>query len=86
MEMLRPSDLIKVKLHVASEVQQEPSAGLETFYLNPSTYKENLVSNWIITNAPGKNAPHLHWASAGARTITFEALITKEVCELSVNL
>lgn len=48
------------------------------FLLNPSTYDEHKASNWIQHNIPGESDPILQWTSGGARTLTIEALVTKD--------
>lgn len=48
------------------------------FLLNPSTWDEHKTSNWVMHNIPGESDPILQWTSGGARTITVEALVTKD--------
>jgi len=48
------------------------------FLLNPSTWEEHKTSNWIAHDIPGQSDPILQWTSGGARTVTFEALVTKD--------
>lgn len=48
------------------------------FELNPSSWRESKVSNWVGHSIPGQSDPVFQWTSGGARSITFEALITKD--------
>lgn len=47
------------------------------FQLNPSSYDEQKSTNWVQQNTPG-NDPILQWVSGGPRTLSFEALVTKD--------
>lgn len=53
------------------------------FLLNPSTWEESKGSNWVATQVPGQSDPVLQWLSSGPRTISFEALITKDTAAQS---
>lgn len=48
------------------------------FLLNPSAFEEHKTSNWVQHSIPGESDPILQWTSGGARTVTFEALVTKD--------
>lgn len=48
------------------------------FLLNPSAWEEHKSSNWIAHQIPGESDPILQWTSGGARTITVDALVTKD--------
>lgn len=48
------------------------------FELNPSSWRENKTSNWVGHAIPGQSDPVLQWTSGGARTVSFEALITRD--------
>lgn len=48
------------------------------FLLNPSALEESKSSNWNAHNVPGQSDPPLQWTASGPRTITFEALVTKD--------
>lgn len=48
------------------------------FLLNPSTWDEHKTTNWIMHNIPGESDPVLQWAGGGPRTITVDALVTKD--------
>lgn len=52
---------------------------LGTFLINPSTYSESKSANWATHQIPGMSDPHFQWTSSGARTITFEALVTNDI-------
>jgi hypothetical protein len=48
------------------------------FMLNPSTWTENLSSNWSPQQTPGQSSPPLQWTSGGPRTVSFQALVTAD--------
>lgn len=48
------------------------------FMLNPSSYEENKNSNWNQQIVPGQSDPVLQWSASGARTLSFEALVTAD--------
>ncbi len=48
------------------------------FMLNPSSYEENKNANWNQQLVPGQSDPVLQWSSSGARTLSFEALVTAD--------
>jgi hypothetical protein len=48
------------------------------FLLNPASWEEHKASNWVMHNIPGESDPILQWTSGGARTVTVEALVTKD--------
>lgn len=49
------------------------------FLLNPSSLDESKSANWIPSSIPGLSDPVLQWISSGPRTLTFEALVTKDI-------
>lgn len=53
------------------------------FLLNPSTIDENKTSNWVQHAIPGQSGPILQWVSGGARTLSFEALVTNDTAYYS---
>lgn len=55
------------------------------FLLNPSTYEENKGSNWTEHNIPGQSDPVLQWMSSGAKTLTFDALVTNDTSLLDID-
>jgi hypothetical protein len=48
------------------------------FLLNPSTLEDSGSSKWNPQETPGQSGPILQWSSTGARTVTFEALVTAD--------
>lgn len=48
------------------------------FLLNPSSIQDDVNSNWAKHSTPGSSDPILQWISGGARTVTIEALVTKD--------
>jgi len=52
----------------------ENSAGY--FLLNPTTFEETKGANWVQSSIAGQSDPVLQWVSSGAKTITFDALVT----------
>lgn len=56
-------------------------ANLAQFFLNPASWSETKSTKWIKHTIPGLSDPHQQWISGGPRTITFEALVTKDIGE-----
>ncbi len=56
------------------------------FLLNPSTWSESKSSNWVPQQIPGQSDPVLQWVSSGARTISFQALVTAETSDFISGL
>lgn len=56
------------------------------FYLNPSTWEESKTANWAQNQIPGQSDPVLQWVSSGARTLTFDALITADTSNYPAEL
>lgn len=48
------------------------------FLLNPASLEDSGSSNWAAQTTPGQSSPILQWTSTGARTVTFEALVTND--------
>jgi hypothetical protein len=46
------------------------------FYINPTSFEESKNANWVQHNVPGQSDPVMQWLSSGAKTITFDALVT----------
>lgn len=63
-------------------VNANGSIDTENFYgkflLNPSVFEESKSANWVQHNVPGQSDPVVQWISSGARTITFDALVTTD--------
>jgi hypothetical protein len=51
------------------------------FLLNPSTWEDSKSSNWIQNIMPGQSDPVLQWQNGGARTVSFEALVTRDTSD-----
>ncbi len=75
----------KGKLHKAALLRlnnegviDEGSKTYGIFQINPSTWEENKSSNWVGHNVPGQSDPVYQWVSGGPRTISFDALVTKD--------
>lgn len=51
------------------------------FMLNPTSWQESKSSNWVEHSVPGQSDPVLQWIAGGARTITFEALVTADTSD-----
>lgn len=58
---------------------------LAMFYINPSTWSESKTTNWVKHQVPGRSDPHQQWISGGPRTITFDALVTNDLIEGSIQ-
>jgi len=54
---------------------------LHFFQLNPESISETKPSNWVAHQVPGQAAPVYQWVSGGPRTVSFEALVTKDISE-----
>lgn len=55
------------------------SAG--SLLLNPESVEDVKISNWIANQIPGQSDPIYQWVSGGPRTLSFEALVTKDTAE-----
>jgi hypothetical protein len=51
------------------------------FMLNPTSWQESKSTNWTEQSVPGQSDPVLQWVSGGARTVTFEALVTADTSD-----
>ena len=51
------------------------------FMLNPTSWTESKSANWVEHIVPGQSDPVLQWVSSGARTVTFEALVTADTSD-----
>lgn len=58
---------------------------LSQFFLNPSTWNDSKSAKWVKHIVPGLSDPHQQWIASGPRTITFEALVTKDIEESIVK-
>lgn len=48
------------------------------FLINPDSIEDVKSSNWVAHNVPGQSDPILQWIHSGPRTVSFEALVTKD--------
>lgn len=48
------------------------------FLLNPSSYRETLGANWAAQTVPMQSRPIYQYVAGTPRTITFEALVTRD--------
>lgn len=71
------------KIDIAGNILTD---SLGIFSLNPSSWSENKSSNWIQSNIPGQSDPVFQWASSGARTLTFDALVTTDTSDFTIRL
>ena len=78
-------DNINKGLHKAALFAVKEDGTIETsdsraeFLLNPASLQDDVNSNWIKHSPPGSSDPVLQWLSGGSRTVTIEALITKDI-------
>jgi hypothetical protein len=72
------TDLCKAALFKVTPNNKIQEDSLGYFLLNPSSYEESKTSNWVSHEIPGQSDPIMSWVSGGARTVNFEALITKD--------
>lgn len=73
-------NLRKAGIYLADKNTQR-TITLGQFFLNPTTWSESKSSNWVKQNIPGTSDPHQQWVSGGARTVSFEALVTNDLAE-----
>lgn len=52
-----------------------------TLLLNPESMEESIVSNWTPNAVPGQSLPPLYWANGGPRTVSFDALVTRDTSD-----
>lgn len=56
------------------------------FHLNPSAWNESKSANWVQNSIPGQSDPVMQWISSGARTLTFDALVTADTSDFTVSI
>lgn len=49
------------------------------FYINPDSWSESKTATWVKHEVPGRSDPIQQWLSSGARTISFTALVTRDI-------
>lgn len=75
--------LVKAALMmITSEGNVDSDNELGKFLLNPSSWQESKSVNWASHNIPGQSDPVKQFISGGPRTVTFEALVTKDTSDL----
>jgi hypothetical protein len=67
---------------IAGNIKKDP---LGIFHLNPSAFNESKTSNWVQNQIPGQSDPVMQWVSSGARTLTFDALVTADTSDFNVK-
>lgn len=70
------------KIDITGRILFEDSEGV--FLLNPTTMEEQKNANWVQHAVPGQSDPVFQWVSSGARTITFDALVTADTSDFTV--
>ncbi len=70
------------KVDIAGNILSNNAEGI--FLLNPSAWEESKSANWAQHNVPGQSDPIFQWVSSGARTVTFEALVTADMSDQKV--
>lgn len=65
-------------LRVGSQGTIEYNNTKAGFLLNPSAVSESISTNWAAHSVPGQSSPVYQWISGNPRTLTFEALVTKD--------
>lgn len=55
------------------------------FLLNPSSFEESKTANWVQHAVPGQSDPVFQWVSSGAKTLTFEALVTADTSDFNTE-
>ena len=71
------------KIDIKGRVLGDPQG---IFHLNPSAFSESKSANWVQTAIPGQSDPVMQWVSSGARTITFDALVTADTSDFNVEV
>lgn len=70
------------KVDIAGNIINDP---LGIFHLNPTAFNESKTSNWVQNQIPGQSDPVMQWVSSGARTLTFDALVTADTSDFTVE-
>jgi hypothetical protein len=75
----------------AALIKVDPSRRLVSdkpsyFLLNPESWLESKLAPWAHHTVPGQSDPVLQWVSSGPRTITFDALITRDLSNPNIFL
>lgn len=67
------------KIDAAGNIMTSDLEGV--FLLNPSSWEENKTAKWVAHEVPGQSDPVYQWVSSGARTLTFDALVTADTSD-----
>jgi hypothetical protein len=79
-EINRPGFTKAALVRISSDgtVEEDSVVPEAKFLLNPTTWVESKSTNWISQNVPGQSDTIKQWVSGGPRTVSFEALVTKD--------
>jgi hypothetical protein len=66
------------KVDIAGNITKDIFA---PFLLNPTSIEESKSANWVEQAVPGQSDPILQWISSGARTVTFDVLVTADTSD-----
>jgi hypothetical protein len=69
------------RVDISGNIISDP---LGVFVLNPSAWNETKTSNWVQNQVPGQSDPIFQWISSGARTLTFDALVTTDTSDYTI--
>lgn len=76
------------RLQRMSIARVTPSGNIDTvskqlglLLLNPESIQENKTANWVVNQIPGASDPLLQWTGGGPRTISFDALVTRDTAD-----
>lgn len=56
------------------------------FLLNPTSWRDSKAANWVPNEVPGQSDPVLQWVSSGPRTVTFDALVTRDTAQFNSGI
>src|SRR6266478_4566853 len=56
------------------------------FLLNPAAMEDSKSANWPAHSIPGQSDPIFQWVNSGARTVSFEALVTADNSDLTEDM
>lgn len=75
-DLTPPRDIIKMSI----EPVNEPfSPNLTKLLINANTISESKAANWIKHYIPGQSDPLLQWINGAEKTISFTAMVTKDI-------
>lgn len=79
------SNLLKAALYKISHTGVILTQQIAAFLLNPESWEESKSANWAAHNIPGQSDPLYQWVSSGPRTVSFDALITKDISNFEIK-